>query len=465
MSRHLRDILGYAVAAAVQAGAALLAVPILTRWLSPAEFGHWSLLEPLFVMVAQVSLLGVNHGVLRSVGEDGTAPAAAWRGLLPWALASAAVAALIFGVAGWLAAPGLLPVLPFMLALWLEAQSLLALAALRAANRSFPFAAVAMSKSGTFLLVVAAAYFLPLPFAPTAANVAWMLVGTTLLGATVGVLWCVGDLRQLAVPAGTVRWQGYASAVGYGAPLMLAGLATAVTITADRYVLAAHVAAADVGRYVVLVKVASAINLLATPLNMWFPSARFKHVKDADGGARFFRRCALAVFAVLAGVAGVLWLAGPALVTLLNPTQLADRAALGWLLLGAVATALAGIMNVGILAGGRTKWSLYAALATGVLQIALLVVLTPRWGLPAAALSTGVAGCVGLALQNFWSQRLQRVPFAYATMAALAALAVAVVFGLAQLKALGDVQRALAFAAAWAALAFIAVRWDGARRK
>lgn len=465
MSRHLRDILGYAFAAAAQASAALLAVPVLTRWLSPSEFGQWSLLEPLFVMVAQVSLLGVNHGLLRSVGEDGKSPSAAWRGLLPWVVASGGLTVVVLGIGLWVAVPGTLPLIPFLLALLLEAQSLLALAALRSSNRSFSFASVVTVKAWAFLLLVSCAYAFKFPVAATASNVVWMLVFTTFLGAVAGVAWCWADLRRSDAPTPTASRADYATALRYGAPLMLAGLATAVTVTADRYVLAAFADKADVGRYVVLVKVASAISLLATPLNMWFPSARFKHVKDADGGAHFFRRSALVVFLILVLVAGLLWFAAPALVTLLNPSQGVNKLAIGLLLVGSATTALAGIMNVGILAGGKTQLALFATLATGVVQIVLLFLLTPIWGVVAAAFSSCVAGCMSLVLQNVLSQRLHRVPYAYGKMFSVAVFALAAICVLSSLDGLGDIARIVVFAIALSLVASATVRFDGFRRQ
>jgi O-antigen/teichoic acid export membrane protein len=465
LSRHLRDILGYAFAAAAQASAALLAVPVLTRWLSPSEFGQWSLLEPLFVMVAQISLLGVNHGLLRSVGEDGKSPSAAWRGLLPWVLASGGLTVVVLGLGLWVAVPGTLPLIPFLLALLLEAQSLLALAALRSSNRSFSFASVVTVKAWAFLLLVSCAYAFKFPVAATASNVVWMLVFTTFLGAVAGVTWCWADLRRSDAPTPTASRADYATALRYGAPLMLAGLATAVTVTADRYVLAAFADKADVGRYVVLVKVASAISLLATPLNMWFPSARFKHVKDADGGAHFFRRSALVVFLILVLVAGLLWFAAPALVTLLNPSQGVNKLAIGLLLVGSATTALAGIMNVGILAGGKTQLALFSTLATGVVQIVLLFLLTPIWGVVAAAFSSCVAGCMSLVLQNVLSQRLHRVPYAYGKMFSVAVFALAAICVLSSLDGLGDIARIVVFAIALSLVASATVRFDGFRRQ
>lgn len=464
MSRHLREISGYAFAAAAQAGAALLAVPVLTRWLNPAEFGQWSLLEPLFVMMAQISLVGVNLGLLRSVGEDGRVPAIVWRSLLPWTLASGVATALLLGTCLRLIAPGELPILPFLLALMLEAQSLLALAALRSSNRSFPFASVVTIKSWSFLLLIWAIYTFQLPVPPTAANVVWILVLTTMLGMLVGVCWCWSDLGQLRKSTQVAPWSEYLTAMRYGAPLMLAGLATAVTVTADRYVLAAFINKVDVGRYVVLVKVASAIGLLATPLNMWFPSARFKHVKDVDGGAMFFRRCALIVFLVLVFVSGLLWLAAPLLVQLLNPTQEPDSHAVAFLLIGSSATALAGIMNVGILAGGKTKFTLYATLITGGVQIALLFALTPHWGIDAAAFSTCIAGCVGLVLQNYLSQRLHRVPYAYGKMLAVALFAAVGIFILNRFDGFGTLGKLVAYALVLSMVASGVVRFDGTRR-
>jgi O-antigen/teichoic acid export membrane protein len=164
-------------------------------------------------------------------------------------------------------------------------------------------------------------------------------------------------------------------------------------------------------------------------------------------------------------VAGLLWFAAPALVTLLNPSQGVNKLAIGLLLVGSATTALAGIMNVGILAGGKTQLALFATLATGVVQIVLLFLLTPIWGVVAAAFSSCVAGCMSLVLQNVLSQRLHRVPYAYGKMFSVAVFALAAICVLSSLDGLGDIARIVVFAIALSLVASATVRFDGFRRQ
>lgn len=415
MPRRLSSFGGYALAAAAQAGAAFIAVPLLTRLLGPEEFGHWVIFEPLAAAMAQVGLLGANHGLLKLVGEDKWPSQAAWRALmLPVLVPLALMAALAFAGCTFAGQASAAPVLAALVVL--EGATLLCLAAFRANNRSGFFAAILVAKAIFWLLLLWASQSLGSPAilaAPQA--LAWLLVpsGVACALALTLVAWSKPAQRPQQSMASQA---GFKVAVHYGLPLMLTGLLATAVAVGDRYVMLSLTDVTTIGQYVVLVKVASAISLLGMPLNMWFPAARFAHLGDADGGARFFRLAAWVVVFAMSSCAGGLWLLAPKLVAWFSPGQTADTVAVGCLLVGSVATAAAGLMNVALLQAGRTHWPLVCTAAAGALQLAALLVLVPLAGARGAAVATGAAGMLGLLMQVVLSQRWHKLPFAFGLM-------------------------------------------------
>lgn len=405
------SIAGYAVAAAVQAGVALLALPILTRLLGAQEFGAWVLYEPAIAFVAQIGLLGANNGLLKLVGEDGLAPATAWRRIAGPALTCVAV---IAGVAGGIGAglSGKVVVgVPLVILILLEAHTLLGLAALRASNHSAMFAAVMISKAAVLLGMLSLAATADVPKVDTAASMLWWAILPAGTGAVVAYFGVKPPHRDSHGSPGEAKY--FEAAVRYGAPLMGAGMVAALIAVGDRFVMALWLPLQAIGAYVVLVKIAGALNLLAMPLNMWFPAARFHHLKDVDGGQNFFRQVSLIVLMLLSSLAALLWLCGPALVTLINPAQQFPPVVSGLLLIAAVATGLTGVVNVGLLQSGKTQWALVSVSLGAILQLVVLLTTVRAWGIYGAAAATCLAAVAALALQHGLSQRFYRLDYRY----------------------------------------------------
>ncbi len=463
LPRRLVDLGGYAVAAAAQAGAAFVAVPLLTRLLGPSEFGLWVIFEPLAAAMAQVGLLGTNHGLLKLVGEDNFAWSTAWRALIGPVLAPlAAMAAVAFAACSLAGQTAAAPVLSLLV--MLEGITLLCLAAFRANNRSVFFACILMIKAALWLLVLWAAQSLGAPNLNLASQaLMWLLVpsaGACLLALM--LLWCSwppsAPESLSAKPLGS-----FMSSVRYGLPLMLAGLLATAVAVGDRYVMLGLADIATIGQYVVLVKVASAISLLGMPINMWFPAARFTHLHDDDGGGRFFRRAAWVVVLGMSACAGALWLLTPSLVAWFNPAQTADVVAVACLLTGAVATASSGLMNVALLKSGRTHWPLVCTAIAGGLQLLALLVLVPLAGVRGAAVATGAAGLLGLLMQLALSQRWQKLPFAFALMLGQVLLVVAACWSIHVLLT-DPVMQVASFGLAMLALAWASLAIESRRR-
>jgi O-antigen/teichoic acid export membrane protein len=214
------------------------------------------------------------------------------------------------------------------------------------------------------------------------------------------------------------------SALSYGWPLLAAGIVNSIVVSSDRYVLGIHLGVAGVAVYVVMVKLANLLNLLANPVNLWFPAARFRHAADPDGGQAFFPRLALWATFAYCGVGAVMWVMAPWMLTWFAP-GFEWNALAGALLIGAaVSLAISPPMNVGLLSQGKTRWNFVIGSVCAVYQLASLAIWVPWLGVVGAGVATLSAQALSLALQHIGSQRTHRLHWSYLSQIGIAVCAV-----------------------------------------
>jgi O-antigen/teichoic acid export membrane protein len=199
-------------------------------------------------------------------------------------------------------------------------------------------------------------------------------------------------------------------------------MANVITI-ADRYILGGHLGAAEVALYAITVKLANLLNLLATPVNLWFPAARFLHARDADRGQAFFSTLACRATWAYTGTGALMWLAAPLILPWFAPGYEWNPLAGALLVTAAVCLAVAPPLNIGLLTEGKTRWNFAISSATALLQVILLLVLIPVLGLTGAALATCCSQAASTVLQHLGSQRSHRMQWQYRRMAVIVATA------------------------------------------
>lgn len=414
------EVGGYAIATATQAAVALLTVPLLTRMFTPDEFGFWGLIEPLIALVAQVGLLGINHGVLKIIAEDNVSPIFIIRHFLKNLFASSFIVSLIAtSLIYVLYGHRLLPA--FILLCVLESFILLILSILRAQNKSFAFASVLVIKSILFLCVIVAGKYLSYPFAKVG-DLVVALASINIIVFLVGVC-IVNKLKQPKTSVNTFEveqpdkqlvYHEYKKAIAYGLPLMGAGVMATIISVGDRFVMSAWVELSLIGGYVVMYKIASSLNFIVMPLNMWVPAARFKHIKDADGGQVFFRNLTLNAGLVLVGFAGLLITVSKELMDFFSPNNNAySLLIIAALSFSCVVNGMCSTMNIGLLNQGQTHKNFVATCLAGGLQIISLIVFIPKFGIQAAAIITLIASLFNLGIQNYLSQKLYYINYPY----------------------------------------------------
>jgi O-antigen/teichoic acid export membrane protein len=214
----------------------------------------------------------------------------------------------------------------------------------------------------------------------------------------------------------------------YGGPLLIAILIAQLLQYADRFLVAGQIGYAEAGRYFIHAKVAGMLALVAMPIQLWWPVARFEHRKDIDGGEAFFARTSLIGVGAFSLALIALAAIAPFVFRWFAPSFAMD-ALLLFLLLGAFYVQISAIFfNVGLLDAGNTHVNVVVWLATACVQLSTQILLVPRLGGPGAAIGVFAGALCALTLQFSLSQRRRYVRFPLGQLLALAIAAFASAF-------------------------------------
>jgi O-antigen/teichoic acid export membrane protein len=426
----LRDAACYGAAVATAKGLGLALLPVMTGALAPAEFARLELLLALGEIAGLLLGAGLVDTLYRFSALEGRRGVARVVGL-----------GLVLGglglLAALLAAPlgALLPlpaasaeVMLLGAAVALDAMLGVPLATLRVDGRAGAYAAVVVARGA--LHVGAAWLLLSLGF-----GVAGVLGAAALAAAAVAALLLAGRARVGEVALEPASW---GRLLGYGAPLILGGLAAFALGAADRWFLAAHVPGAALAEYALAVKLAMAAAFLTQPFELWWYPRRIALLAQPDGGARTVRLVGLggALVLLAAGAAAV---AGPALIRWATPADYHGAAAwVPWLAAALALQSLGSLVNVGCYAGRTTTQALAVNGGAGALALAGYALLVPAHGVAGAVAATLAAQALRLVAFHRLSARSHALPYPLGRLALLA-LPVAGTAALAQLLGSGAV--------------------------
>ncbi|RZI86202.1 MAG: hypothetical protein EOP38_02070 [Rubrivivax sp.] len=228
----------------------------------------------------------------------------------------------------------------------------------------------------------------------------------------------------------------YWTSVQYGMPIVLTSVLAMVVANGDRYVVHALLSHDQLAGYVTMAKLAGAMAFASAPVNLWWPSARFKHAKDPDQGAAFYSSACMVLLAYYVIVAMLASLLAPLVIRWYGQGIAGyDPLSMALLLAAAVTTAMVTPMNVGTLNVGKTHWSIFAVAASAVLGLVCAYYLIPRHGYVGAAGSALLAQLTYLVLIHLISQRIQPLLFSYRKPLMLVFVFVVSMVGLLQLPA------------------------------
>lgn len=411
----------YSIALALQVGSGLVVLPILTRLLDPAEYGLVALAILVFTLVRVAASAGLGVVAVRDWFRFADGPLRARRLMLAsvgtavlltlslsvlleiWPLPfGGADSATVISLAVWMALPG-------------SIQGVCQ-EALRAAQRPWGFVGVSfLAGPGAQLSGLGA---LALAATPSAsAYIAGLLIGT-IVSALVGVL--------LTKPwrGGRPRIAETVEGLRIGSPFVLHGMGWVLLALGDRAIVERLEGVAAAGRYQLAYTVGTlTLALLTAVSSAWGPI-----IYSAPRSDRWtlLSITTLSILRALAAASALLALSLPLLLRLLAPpsydpeemTQVAGIVAL------AVVPYVAYAAYSHVLTWkGRTGVFAWAALASAVVNLALVTVLVPPLGLVGAAIATTVGYAVLSVLITAYGRRVVAVPWQIRECAEVAGLA------------------------------------------
>lgn len=406
IKRGLRAALAYTVAAALSNVLSFLLLPLMTRIVSPAQYGELSIALAISAVVSIVLSLGLDVAALRSYFQLADDPrrreryvGSLWLVLLIAPLA--VVTVLSVAIAPLLANSSVLPSANFVLALFSGALSAAAItipfAVLRAAQRLRAFLVIGignalMSSAGVVIAVVV-----------LRAGVTGWLASVVL--ANLGTL----ILAIIAVPfrrPSKPDWNLVRGALRLGLPMVPHYVSHFGLQLADRLVLATIVSTTELGVYSLASNLAIPVMFLVLSLGQGFyPSYSRAGTKEHGTGDLPAIIVAQVTGVALITLAGAL-LAAPT-VDLMTPPDYRGAGSLAvWLVAGYGFLGLYGIpIAIASLTLGTTRRVWRTTLTSVVINLAMVRLLVPIYGLTAAAVASTVAYAILFAGVSVYAYR------------------------------------------------------------
>jgi len=404
VSRTLVSSVVYGFGFVVQRAVGVIMLPLYTRAIPPSEYGALGVLLSAYVAVGVLFAAGLEVAITRNYFQLAPEPErrqefldSLWRFLVVYPLlASLALALAAWPFLGGAQYVGPLEVLLMLLGAAINAAATtLPLSVLRARQdlRGYlwmAFVAAVVTPALTVLLVVfldqgIRGWFL----ATLIANAA------TLATAVVVVPWH---------PRGRIKWEVVRLALLFSLPLVPHFFSHWALQLADRAVIAGMVSAADLGTYTIAGVLATPVLMLVFALNQGFSPtyARAGAEKRGDAGLYNMVRLHLTIVVGLT-LAGAMF--GRSLVEILTAPGYHGAAPLvPWLVLGyGFLGAYFVPMNGATLGAGRSTFAWVATALSAAANIALLLLLVPRYGLYSAAVASAAGYLVLLVLIATWA--------------------------------------------------------------
>lgn len=416
--RFMRDGATYAVSNILARSTGLILLPILTRHLSPAEYGVVELSAVVFALLNLVLPLEVTQGMARLQADARSeATRSAYLSAAFW------FTALMFGaiaVLAWLS-PGalgsaLFGVTGYERALQLASLAMVATALLYVVQNQLRWNLQSRAYALTNLVLAVV----------TVTTCIVLVVGLQLrlIGYFLGAL--AGGACALAV-ATALAWRRtplrlrfdvarLREMLGYAAPLVLSSIAVYVTAYADRWIVRQWLGLDSVGQYGAAFRIASIAGVAVSSLQLAITPLVFRNRSDPATALLLRKLLVLLAAVVLPAIGLVQALSEPLLLTLAGPRFLPAAPLLGWLALGVVLMGLY-VFAPGMSLAKRTKQIALINLAAALCNVALALALMPVLGVAGAAVAYAAGGLAMLTLYMRGSHALYPIAYPYLTLA------------------------------------------------
>ncbi len=402
---------------------AVFLLPLYTRYLEPADFGAVGLLVGLSAVVVTILRAGISSAFFRFYFD---AKDTAGRLLVLrtsfWFTMASATAGLVAGVllaeplADLLLLDDANLVRAAFVGIWAQMNYEQLTALFRVEERSGLFVAASLAN---IAVTVAATLVLVVSYDQGALGV---IVGN-FLGTLVVYLALLGYRRaqlglQLSRPL--LREMNR-----FGIPLVPSALALIALNFGDRFFLNELVGTAEVGRYELGVRIASAMVLLITAFRMAWPAFAYS-IEDDDEAKRTYAFVLTYFVAAASWLALALGLLSPWLVRLLaTPEYYEGGRVVALLAFGGVAFAGYIVMAIGVGRAKRTQFNWVITGAAAAISVVLNLLLVPRYELIGSGIAAASAYTAMFLGMCWYAQRVFPTPYQWRRVATAAGGAVA----------------------------------------
>ncbi|GAB4336469.1 MAG: oligosaccharide flippase family protein [Candidatus Abyssubacteria bacterium] len=425
MARLSSDTVYYGLGKTAEALAALILIPVLTRALSPAEFGLWDVVMTFFLLTTTVGSLSIEPAVATLYYETQRPEErklVVSTGILFRLLSSIVLTVPLFVFS---------PQISEMIFGGPEHFKSICIVA-----AAMPFFLLMNLQKQLFRIDFAPGKFnlLSIGFAGMYAALSIVLVVKTPLGVN-GVL---TGLLASAICVSVIGWALTLSRFSLefsgrvlrrmlvvGLPLIPFFLSTWVIDSSSRYFLTRLSTLEQVGIYSVGVKISSIVGMFVMSFQMaWAPVAlSIQHETDAK---ERYSRGVLFFFVVSLTVGTAITVFGRQLLMLLaHPKYYGAEDVIGMLVLAMIAFGAFLVLSAGLLIAKRTVYASVAIVAGAAVNLLLNLLLIPDFGIVGAAVATLCAYSLTLLLIYRFVQKFYPVDYAVRRIAGLVALSVA----------------------------------------
>jgi O-antigen/teichoic acid export membrane protein len=403
-SRSVFSAFVYSAGFAVQRAIGIIMLPFYTRAISPSEYGELGILLSVFAAASVIFSAGLEPWIVRNYFQLAAEPErrdaeidSVWRFLAVYPLlASLLLAALVWPFLG---SSGSISGLDFALMLFASAVN--------ASATTLPLAVLRARQDVRGYLWITAVGALGTP-AVTALFVVFLHQGVR--GWFLALL--IVNVAAFVTAVVVVPWRPRAhfnrkvviTAVLFSLPLIPHFISSWALQLADRLVISGIVSNAQLGIYSLASNLASPILMLMQALNQGFIPTYAKAGAEKGHERDLYNLVALQITAVVGlTLAGAML--GMSAVSLLTPHSYHSAAPLvPWIVLGYGFVGLYYVpMNGATVGSGRRNFAWVASASSAVTNIALLLILVPKYGVYSAAVASAIGYLVLLVLMAIWA--------------------------------------------------------------
>jgi O-antigen/teichoic acid export membrane protein len=427
LKRLARHSAIYGLGGVISRVIALFLLPLYTSYLQPADLGAVGVVIALNAVLVTILRGGISSAFFRFYFDS----AEPQRRLLVlrtsfWFTMAAATAGL---VAGLLLAGPISTVLGVddptlvraaFVGLWAQMNYEQLTALFRVEERSLAFLAASLTN---ILITVAATVLFVVVWDKGAVGV----VAGNFTGTLIVYLVLLGSRREqlgLQLDRGLLR-----EMQRFGFPLVPAALALIAVNFGDRFFLAHFADLAEVGRYELGVRIASAMVLLLTAFRTAWPAFAYS-IEDEDEARRTYGYVLTYLILVASWLALALGLLAPWLVRLLAPSNEGywpGARVVAPLAFASAAYAGYIVVSIGIGRARRTGFNWVVTGIAALVDVALNLALVPRYGMEGSAAAMLSAYAVLFLVMAWHAQRTYPVPYQWRRVATALGVAAALV--------------------------------------